>query len=80
MESPTDSPDYTKHDDSICIEDFCGYTSPGHYPISFSADYFPAERLTHFTGDWGNIPPMPSNTAPTEKQVWEWAETHGWKI
>jgi len=66
-------------DSAICIEDFCGYTSPGHFPITFSADWIPSRRKTYFTGDWESVPPMPSDEEPTEEQVWAWAKKHGWK-
>jgi hypothetical protein len=62
--------------ESICIEDFCGYSNPGHFPTTFSADWFPAESLTHFTGEWCDCPPMPSATQPTEEDVWNWARKH----
>jgi hypothetical protein len=65
---------------SVCIEDFCGYTSPGHLPITFSADWFPEEQLTHFSGEWADVPPMPSPTQPDEQAVWAWAKAHGWKL
>jgi hypothetical protein len=61
---------------SVCIEDFCGYSSPGHFPVSLSADWFPDEAVTHFTGDWSDTPPMASPTQPTEEDVWAWARQH----
>lgn len=69
----------TQHQDySICIIDFCGRSKPDNFPTSFSADYFPADSLTYFTGDWGvRIPPMPCATEPTETQVYEWSRAHG---
>lgn len=65
--------------ESVCIVDFCGYQSPGHFPRSFSCDWFPEEQLAYFTGDWGvdELPAMTSKQEPTEKQVLEWAKKHG---
>ena len=63
---------------SVCIEDFCGRARVGN--TSFSADYFPAEKLTFFTGDWDSktpIPAMPSARKPTLERVWRWAWRHG---
>jgi hypothetical protein len=55
---------------SVCIEDFCG---GGRFPTSFSADYYPRLKLTRFSGDWSSVIDMPSETAPTEIEVHEWA-------
>ena len=59
--------------ESICIEDFCG---GGRFPCSFSADYYPAEKLTYFSGDWSGVPVMPSDTEPSNDDVWAWAKKH----
>lgn len=63
--------------ESVCVEDFCGYDGVGQ--TSFSADYFYAEKLLYFTGDWGvnHIPPMPSDTVPTNEECFVWARAHG---
>ena len=63
---------------SVCIEDFCGRYRG--MQVSFSADFFPTEKLTYFTGDWDaphDVPPMPCETEPTNAQVWAWAHLHG---
>ena len=62
---------------SVCIEDFCGYSNPGHFPTSMSADYFPRLGFTRFTGEWWNVPDMPSDSEPTELDVNKWARLHG---
>jgi hypothetical protein len=61
---------------SVCIEDFCGYTNPGHFPISFAADYFPRLGFTRFTGAWWNVPDMESDHEPTEDEISAWAHLH----
>ena len=64
--------------ESTCIVDFCGRDAGSGLPATFSADYFPEESLTYFTGDWGSdIPVMPSPEEPTEEQVYAWARSHG---
>ena len=63
---------------SICIVDFCGRSRPDNFPATFSSDYFPADGLAYFTGDWGaEIPPMPCSTEPSEADVYAWARSHG---
>ena len=63
---------------SVCIEDFCGREHASGLPASFSADYFPEDALTYFTGDWGaTIPDMPSSKEPTLQEVYAWARSHG---
>jgi hypothetical protein len=64
---------------SVCVEDFCGYTALGHFPISFWADYYPAERVTRFGGDWCDVPDLHGDQ-PTAEQCNEWAVKHGWKV
>jgi hypothetical protein len=59
---------------SVCIEDFCG--SDGVGPVSFSADYFPEQRITRFTGIWWNVPDLPGDQ-PTLEQVHAWAAANG---
>lgn len=61
---------------SVCVEDFCGYTHLGHFPITFSADYFPRLGFARFSGAWWNAPDMPCDKEPTEEQVGEWARLH----
>jgi hypothetical protein len=67
----------TKDVESTCVTDFCGYSSPGHYPVSFWADYFPSLGFTRFGGDWWNAPDMESSSEPTEEEVTVWARKHG---
>ena len=62
---------------SVCIEDFCGYTHEGHFPVSFWADYVPSLKITRFDGEWWNVPDMPSESEPTELDVNKWARIHG---
>jgi len=64
--------------ESVCIEDFCGRIAGTSLQTSFSADYFPGESLTYFTGDWGeDIPPMPCPKEPTKDEAYAWARKHG---
>lgn len=67
---PSDAP-------SVCIEDFCGYTAVGHFPLSFAADYFPQQGIVRFTGEWWNVPDMPCDSEPSELDVNRWARKHG---
>ena len=67
----------SRDEPSVCIEDFCGYTNPGHFPISFAADYFPRLGFTRFTGAWWNVPDMESGQEPTELDINKWARSHG---
>jgi hypothetical protein len=62
---------------SVCVEDFSGYTNPGHFPTTFSADYFPRLGITRFSGEWQDVPDMPSDHEPTEKEVHDWVKTKG---
>ena len=62
-------------DSSICVEDFCG--SDGVGLVSFSADYYPKDGMTYFSGDWCDVKPMPSAACPTEGEVWAWARQYG---
>ena len=67
-----------EQDRSVCIIDFCGRSKPDNFPTSFSADYFPADRLTYFTGDWGaSIPALPCTSEPTEAEAYAGARKHG---
>lgn len=43
-------------------------TSEGYW----SADFYPDERATIFTGRWWMIPDMLSKKAPSEKRLAEW--------
>jgi len=61
---------------SICVEDFCGYTSPSHFPLNFWADWYPDTGLTKFGGDWQGIPDMYTKECPTSEQVNQWAKEH----
>ncbi len=65
--------------ESVCIIDFCGRDVTRRMPVTFSADYFPEESLTYFTGYWGDteIPPMPCQQEPTEDEAYAWARAHG---
>jgi hypothetical protein len=58
---------------SICVEDFNGYSEPGHFPISYWADWDPDKQMLYFGGDWAHVLPMPSATLPTAEQAHEWA-------
>lgn len=62
--------------DYICIEDFCGYESRLHLPISYGANYHISANEVRFWGAWCKVPPMPSDTIPTEDAVNAWVVTH----
>lgn len=51
--------------DSICIEDFCGYTEPGHFPSQYWADYVPSTGILSFGGDWSFMPDLVLFVIPT---------------
>ena len=63
-------------EESICIVDFNGYIHPGHFPTSFWADWWVADKVVTFGGDWCDVPDMPSEMEPTEAEVEAWAEKH----
>jgi hypothetical protein len=62
--------------EDICIEDFNGYISPGHFPTSFAADWCPIDKVVRFTGDWSDVPDMPAEQAPSDTEVNKWAEDY----
>ncbi len=62
--------------ETICVEDFCGYSSPGHFPVSFWADYYPTLGFTRFGGESWNIPDMPCTSEPTEEAIDAWKKLH----
>lgn len=55
--------------ESICIVDFCGYTSPSHFPISFWADWQPDTKLITFGGDWYGLPPVYYADTPMDDDI-----------
>lgn len=59
---------------SVCIVDFNGYSSPGHFPTAFWADW--ENGITTFGGDWSDVPDMPSVTEPSPEQCELWVEIH----
>jgi len=60
--------------DSVCIIDFNGYTSPGHFPVACRADWNPITGVVAFGGDWGYLPPMYSETEPEDVLLFDYAE------
>lgn len=60
-------------DNSICVFDLCGggrSEKYGYvYPVSMSADYYPDEHVTKFTGLWWHVPDLETDVEPTEEQV-----------
>ena len=52
---------------SVCVIDFCGYAKPGHFPVSYRADY--EEGLVKFGGDWADVPDWVVDHEPTEQEV-----------
>lgn len=61
---------------SVCVEDFCGYSQPGHFPTQFWADYFPQLGFTRFGGDHWNVPDMPCTCEPSEEEIKAWTIRH----
>lgn len=59
---------------SICVFDFCGYSEPGHFPISMWADW--DGEKTVFGGDWQDIPDMLGTKEPSEEEVLAWVRKH----
>jgi hypothetical protein len=58
----------------VCIVDFNGYSQPGHFPVSFWADWDGSKVV--FGGDWQEIPDMPTDKEPTEDEVHAWVKEH----
>jgi hypothetical protein len=52
---------------SVCVLDFNGYTSPGHFPVAMWADW-DGSRVV-FGGDWREIPDWVIDREPTEDKV-----------
>ena len=65
---------------SVCVEDFEGYSMPGHFHTSFWADYYPTLGFTRFGGDYWNIPDMFTNTEPTEEEISAWEKIHNFGV
>ena len=65
---------------SVCVEDFCGYSHPGHFPTSFWADYYPTLGFTRFGGDYWNIPDLYTVTEPTEETINAWERLHAFGL
>jgi hypothetical protein len=55
------------------VVDFSGYTSPGHFPTSFWAEWNRDEKQVHFGGDWHDVPLMKAKRRPTQAQVYKHA-------
>lgn len=66
--------------DSICLIDFCGYTSPSHFPISFWCDWNPQTGLITFGGEWQEIDPVYSATEPSEAEIEALEEFCWWRV
>jgi len=63
-----------KKEDSVCIEDFCGYAEPGHFFTQFWADYYPSEKVVRFGGDWREIPNLKATRKPSLALVHRWVK------
>jgi hypothetical protein len=63
-------------DNSVCVIDFCGFTYPGHFPVDYAAWYHPDDKEVWFYGDLESVPNMPSDTCPSEHDVWQWVSDH----
>jgi len=66
----------TDYNKSICVEDFCGYTGIGHFPVQFWADFYPDMLTTYFGGDWNFVPPLHTEAQPDNETVNRWAYYH----
>lgn len=56
-------------DKALCVEDFCGYTTPGHLPVQYWADWCPVTSMVYFGGDWCDVPPLPCAAMPTDEII-----------
>lgn len=66
--------------ESIRLVDFCGYTSPGHFPITYWADWNPSTKLVTFGGEWVEVSPIISETEPTETEIEELSDFAWWTL
>ena len=57
----------------VCVEDFAGngVDIPG-----FWADWSPCDKMTYFGGAWENVPPMPSESQPTDSDCHKWVNSN----
>jgi len=53
----------------ICIIDFNGYTSPGHLPIAYWADYDPVTGLVFFGGEFSEVSPVQCDVEPNDVEI-----------
>ena len=56
----------------VCVFDFCGYSEPGHFPVSMWADW--DGEKTMFGGEWQGIPEMTGRAEPSEEEVVQWVK------
>ena len=64
-------PNFSKNikiSECVCVFDICSQGT------NYYADYDPKTKKTYFGGRWCAVPPLKSNTQPTEDQVEEHAE------
>lgn len=66
--------------ESTCLIDFCGYSEPGHYPISYWADWNPATKLVTFGGEWYEVAPVLSEIEPDDAEIEALADFAWWLI
>jgi hypothetical protein len=57
----------------ICVFDFCGYSVPGHFPVSMWADW--DGKKVVFGGEWEEVPPWITGKEPTQEQVLKYVKT-----
>lgn len=65
---------------SICLVDFCGYSKPGHFPITYWVDYHPDIKLITFGGEWQEIAPVYSEAEPTEDEIEVISDFAWWRV
>jgi hypothetical protein len=58
----------------VCIEDFCGYSEPGHFPVQYWADWYPQTGFCYFGGDWSDVYPHHFHKQPTAEQAAEYVK------
>lgn len=59
-------------DDWVCVYDFCGSNRLLGRSVDCSADWSPSRKTTVFSGNWFDVPDMPSEGEPCEADIHAW--------
>lgn len=62
----------------VCVFDFNGYVTPGHFPVAQWADYENGRVV--FGGDWQEIPDWIVDHEPTEQEVLDYVKAVGGRV